>query len=121
MPVEEIKPGLFIQETKSGNYRMVKPIKKDLDKPFNLKTNCNYTNLILGGSWNNFFTIVFVISIIMLVSFGYAHDTKECREIISDPINFCHESNACKIISQSGVSPFEKIDLTNVNNISLPS
>ncbi len=115
--IEEIKPGLFIQKTKTGNYRMVKPLRKDVTKPFNFKTNCNYINLILGGSWSNFFTILFVVSIMMLISFGYAYDTKQCREIISDPIGFCFDSNACASLSQTPRTnnPFQDMNFT-INN-----
>ena len=116
MVIEELKPGLFIQTTATGNHRIVKPIKKRIDEPFNFKTNCNYKNLLIGGSWSSFFTILFIISIMMLVTFGYAYDTKQCREIISDPIGFCKDSNACDFISPSAdVYPYQNLNFTNTN------
>ena len=52
-------------------------------------------------NWKNFFktdlvSILFMIAVLFLI-LSYIHDTKECREIIEDPITYCEESNACEI------------------------
>jgi hypothetical protein len=54
--------------------------------------------------WKNLFkidivSILFIIAIIFM-TFGYAHDTQYCRELLSDPCDFCEESNCCKIANQ---------------------
>ena len=44
-------------------------------------------------------SILGIIVIIMLV-IGYKADIKTCEEIITDPLKYCEESNACKIIEE---------------------
>ncbi len=38
--------------------------------------------------------------VIMIVVTTYKADTETCREIVSDPLSYCEESNACKIIEE---------------------
>jgi hypothetical protein len=45
MPIEEVKPGFFIQPNKKGKYHQVHPIVKDITKPFG-KGNINWKNLL---------------------------------------------------------------------------
>lgn len=53
--------------------------------------------------WKNFFKIdvvsILMIIAIVLMTFGYVHDTKECMKIIESPCEFCKESNCCNIIN----------------------
>ena len=58
------------------------------------------------GNWiiKNFFkmdlmSILFFI-VIILLAITYKADIKTCEEIITDPLEYCEESNACKIIEE---------------------
>ncbi|KKN27601.1 hypothetical protein LCGC14_0862880 [marine sediment metagenome] len=44
-------------------------------------------------------SLIGFIVIIFLVT-AYKADTETCREIISDPLKYCKESNACKVIEE---------------------
>lgn len=54
--------------------------------------------------WKNLFKmsidgiVFFVILIVMILA--YRHDTAECREILNNPIGFCNQSNACKVLAE---------------------
>jgi len=76
--------------------------------------------------WKNLFkmdlmSVIWVIVIILLV-ITYKADTETCREIITDPLKYCEESNACKIIEERrNLNPYGIIDVGdmpefNVNN-----
>jgi len=71
-----------LRKTKKG-YRIIYPIKTD--------GKINWRNLIMG---QNIWGLVFV-AIILFATYGYIHDTKECRELISelkeDPVEFCNK------------------------------
>jgi len=55
--------------------------------------------------WINLFKIdwytLLWVAVVLFLLFGYYHDTAECRKIIQDPITYCYETNACKIIEQN--------------------
>lgn len=67
---EEIKPGLFIQKGKNGNYRVINPIawkgEWRLNKQF---------------AWRNLITIV----IVLFLAWSYFNETSYCRELKEDP------------------------------------
>ena len=72
--------------------------------------------------WKNFFkmdliSVMFLIAIIFMI-WGYVHDMETCREIISDPITFCDESNACDFIIQKE-SETNWLNLQYTSNISM--
>ena len=57
--------------------------------------------------WINLFkmdlmSIIWIIVIILLVT-SYKADMETCKEIITDPLKYCKESNACKIIEERKV------------------
>jgi len=74
---EELKPGLFIQRRAKG-YKQIDPLawngkyrwREQLKTIFCLRT------------------IVF-LAIILLLFYGYKHDTQKCYEMIEDPITYC--------------------------------
>ena len=43
---------------------------------------------------------IMVFVIIMVLVITYKADIKQCEEIITDPLKYCEESNACKIIEE---------------------
>jgi len=71
--------------------------------------------------WKNLFkmdivSIMFLIAII-LMAYGYSHDTEVCREIISDPPKYCDEINACDFIIENEETNW--LDQQYFNNISM--
>ena len=90
--IEEIKPNLFVQKIgESDSYRVVHPLKKNIYGRFTWG-NIHWKNLITGGSWSNFFTILFVVALLVYLAWGYAHDTRECRELLENPQKICGNS-----------------------------
>lgn len=74
-------------------YRVIYPIKKDMDKPFgldNIDWKGKWKNIWLGGSWRKFFQTLFVILIILASVLAYRHDTAACFKILQDPQSICN-------------------------------
>jgi len=64
-------------------------IRKNKEEKLSLK-NIDFGKLIAGKSgWKKFIIDSLLWLAILLLIFGYIHDTKVCREIISDPQKFC--------------------------------
>lgn len=81
--IEEVKPNFWIKQRADGSWRRVYPIKKDMNKPFG-KGNVSWRNFLIGGSWGNFFSILFIIIIVVLGAYGYTKDTGLCKQIQTD-------------------------------------
>jgi len=65
---------------KSGDsFRIVHPIKKDLDAPLSLK-NINWKNLIAGGSWKNLGMVAMIITVILGVLNEYSTNIRVLQE-----------------------------------------
>jgi len=47
-------------------------------------------------SWDSIILIVIIVAMVI----AYKHDTNVCMEIIKDPVGFCYDSNACKVIEE---------------------
>jgi len=77
MKIAEIKDGVEVHHNKFWGYRIVHPLK-------NTDGKINYFNLITGGSWGRFFTVVIIVVLILIMSWSYAHDTKACRDLIEN-------------------------------------
>jgi hypothetical protein len=75
--IEKIREGVYIQKS-FGRYKVVYPINNDNGTP-------NWFNILTGGTWGKLLTTLFVIAIILGVTFSYMHDTKTCREMVSNP------------------------------------
>ncbi len=85
---EKIKEGIYkldknthIARTKWG-WEVRKYLKKDITKPF--KNNINWMNLIVGNK-----LLLFVMFFIIIISLTYMYDTKECRDLLKNPIPWC--------------------------------
>ena len=81
MNLEEIKPNLYkideqthLKKSK-GSYRLIYPIKDS-------KGNFNWKNFLIGGRWSNFFLILFVVSLMLYLSWGHKADIKAFEEYI---------------------------------------
>ena len=60
-------------------------------------------------------SMVWIIVIILLVT-SYKADTETCREIMTRPLTFCEESNACRIIEQREKGLIDIMDIPEINN-----
>lgn len=47
---------------------------------------------------------LFLLSILVM-SYGYFHDVKQCEGVIEDPCGFCEESNCCKVLEEEVTNP----------------
>jgi hypothetical protein len=88
--IEKIKENLYIQKTPFG-YKIVNPIRKDIDKPLT-KDNIHWKRLLIGD-WSRFISTLVFILLILLVSWSYSHDTAECRDVIENLGEYCEEYN----------------------------
>ncbi len=78
----KLKEGEYLEKTKKGKYRIIHPIKDEEGK-INLK------NLFIGGSWTNLFVLMWIISLLLFISWSYKNDTATCFEILEDPCERC--------------------------------
>jgi len=83
MNLEEIKPNTYkideqthLKKTKES-YRLIYPIKDS-------KGNINLKNLLIGGRWSNFFLILFIVSLLLYLSWGYKADIEAFEEYIEE-------------------------------------
>ena len=80
---DEVKPGLFIQKTRTG-FRQVHPAA------WNGKVN--WKNFLWGGSYRH----IIWFMILMLLVYSYSIETKTCKDFLENPCdhlinitNFC--------------------------------
>ncbi len=68
--------------------------------------------------WLNWFkvdmTSIILIVVIVLMVISYKIDIRECEEVITDPLKYCEESNACKIIEERKSMGYGMIDLDDI-------
>lgn len=66
-------------------------------------------------------SIIWFIVLIFLVT-SYKADMKQCEEIINDPLGYCEESNACKIIEErtrEGTNQYGLIDIREIPELDI--
>ncbi len=64
-------------------------------------------------------SIIWLIVLIFLVM-SYKADIKTCEEIITDPLGYCEESNACKIIEERREqNPYGTIDIEGILKVNV--
>lgn len=87
--MEEIKPNLYkldentyLSKRRKG-WALRYPIKKEFDKPFN-GDNINYKNLFRFDGFSMFFVLM-----VLILSYSYYHDTRECFNLIENPRMWC--------------------------------
>ena len=85
--IEEVKPGLFVQKTVLGDYRVVRPIKKDVNKPFGWG-NIHWQRFLIG-SRSQILTVAIVVALICYMAAGYNKDISYCRDVMEHPQEFC--------------------------------
>ncbi len=86
--MQKLKKGVYLHEGKKGEFRLIYPIKKDIDKPYGLN-NMNWFNFFTGGSWNKLFTLGFIIFMIIFLAWTYQHDVEAYKDVYSDPCGYC--------------------------------
>ena len=79
--IEKIRDDLYVKKGWDG-YRVVYPIKKDLDRPFSFKDNINWKNFL--GQWHFWLkSLLFLIALYFFVQM-YLADTEQCREFVDN-------------------------------------
>ena len=99
---------VFLKKSFDG-WRVVYPIKNE-------DRTINWFNLCTGGSWWNVLKTLFILSVILGVSWSYAHDTKQCRELVGNPCNhyseikeFCTNQDINNPLSGINLSDFPEV------------
>ncbi len=106
--VEKIREGLYIKKSFDG-YRVVHPMKND-------DGSTNWFNILTGGNWWSLLKTLFLLFIIFAVSLSYLHDTKACRELISDPCEFLPAITDFCLPPQVFDLNFSELNSTTVKN-----
>lgn len=78
---------VYLKKGKHTNYRVIYPIKKELDKPFS-KENFNWKNFIYGGLENTL-VLLFILFLTLTFFYIYNHDTKEMQKVVENPCEYC--------------------------------
>lgn len=85
-------------------------MKKDLNSPLSLN-NLSFKKTFIG-EWKNFFTFV----ILMFLTWGYFHDTAECRELIENKEVVCADYQ-CKIINSNSLLAYDETWKNNKSGV----
>ncbi len=56
----------------------------------------------------------FIIIILLVIS--YKADIKTCEEIVTNPLTYCKESNACKMIEEREIQFVNILDIPEIND-----
>jgi hypothetical protein len=101
---------VFLKHSFDG-WRVVYPFKNE-------DGTINWFNLCTGGSWWSILKTLFLLFIILGVSWSYAHDTKQCRELVNNPCDyyvkiteFCTDQDTNNPLSGLNLSGFEEVNI----------
>lgn len=72
---------------KRGKYKIIYPIKKDMNKPFG-RNNIHWKNFIMGS---NFTLVLLVILLVSVSAWAYKHDIEMYQDVFEDPCNYCYD------------------------------
>ncbi len=62
------------------------------------------------------------VIVIVTIVITYKADMKQCEEIITDPLGYCEESNACKIIEERNrENPYGLVDISEIPDFDIDS
>jgi len=89
LKVEEVKPNLFVKQTKKGGWRVVYPWK-------NSDGSINWRNFLLGDT-NLLIAGVIVIVFVLLFLYSYKQDMATFKEVIENPCKYCIEAAKVKL------------------------
>lgn len=92
MKLDEIKKDLYkidektyLKKSKKGDYRLIYPIKDS-------KGNFIWKNFLIGGKVSNLFLILFILSLVLYLSWGYRADINAYQEYIEKNCNIIRVS-----------------------------
>lgn len=115
--IEQINDNTY--KIKDGCYlkgdRIIYPIKKDITKPFT-KDNVHWKNFLIGGSWKKFFVYMWIVVMALLLMWTYSIDTKECRELMENPMQIC--SKISSSLLNNSIGTFGGVAISNESNLS---
>ena len=101
--IKKVEEDFWIQKERRG-WNRVYPVKKNLDEPFSLK-NIHWKHLLIGSYSRLVWTVIILILIYGLL-WSYAHDTKECRNLVENKTMRCR---GCYDIGYSEISVLDNI------------
>jgi len=117
MPIEKIRDDLYVKKGLTG-YRVVYPIKKDLNNSLN-RNNINWYNLLTGGSIWKLIKVVLFVALIILSVIAYQYDVgayeKTVKEIFSDPYGWCAKLSSMKASDYPDIN-WSKLNIEVVND-----
>jgi len=101
------KEKVYLKKSGFGEYRVVYPIKKDLNKKFTFK-NTNWKNFIYGGMENTLM-VLFIVLLTLGFFYVYYHDTSEMQKVVENPCMYCGTQDMQRVIDER-LDNFEKIN-----------
>ena len=112
--IEKIKDDLYVRKS-FGEWIIVRPIKKDLEKPY-AKDNINWKNLLVG-SWGSFIKMLILFGIIAFLIWSYREDMKTCTDALNSPcVQQCHENYGLKLLENyTGVMNYERENIEGLS------
>lgn len=119
MQIEKIKEDLCIKKGWDGN-RIVYPYKKDLDRPFSFKDNCNWKNLLIGGHWSRPFKMFLFLVFLYLFVQMYLSDTETCRDYAENFESYCADYYSFDTPNKTN-QPFSEINYTIIFDLNVTS
>jgi len=96
---------IYLKKSFDG-WRVIYPIKDEQGK-------INWKNLLTGGGFWSLIKILIIVGLILTISWSYHHDTKWCREFMSNPcIHMSNITTYCVNLEQnqnSGFADFSEV------------
>ena len=74
--------------------------------------------------WINLFKVdmmsVIWFAVILFLIISYKADIEKCEEMITDPLGYCEESNACKIIEErKNINPYGIVNIDDIPDLNI--
>ena len=74
--------------------------------------------------WINLFKMdlmsILWIVVVIFLAVSYKADISKCEEMVTDPLGYCRESNACKVIAERAEgNPYGFIDVNDIPEFNL--
>ena len=113
---EKIREGLYVKKSFDG-YRVVYPVKKDIDATPEPLTpawfkNINWFNLVTGGNWWKVIKVAFLVFVILFSVWAYRRDTEFCQNLEQD---ICGKLGELTVQCSESKGEFVMINVSKLN------
>lgn len=108
----------MVQRCSCGKQIVRFPVKKQPDKNFIENFNEGTINWLNLFKMDLMSIVWFAVIIILVVT--YKGDIATCEEITTNPLKYCEESNACRIIEERrSMYPYGVIDMEDIPDFNM--